>query len=145
MLFCCCCLFVCFVVVKNLVMAFFSHARIFRRGFFDESILGRAFLLKWRSARAHQFQSLSRGQTTVAQRAERIVAERSMTSCVRALFPDRFPHYAWTAKSAHSNAVGSRMYADLSVAGHLPFWQNDLGPLRATDRTDTEIRATTGS
>ena len=51
------------------------------------------------------------------------------------LFPDRlhvssfldgFPHYAWTtAYSAHSNFVGSRVYACLGVICHLRFWHND--------------------
>ena len=39
------------------------------------------FFLKWRSARAHQLHSLSQEQSTVAQRAETTVAERSLTSC----------------------------------------------------------------
>ena len=48
-------------------------------------------------------------------------------------FPDRFPHYAWTAAySAHSNFVGSRVYTCLSVTCHLHFWQNDRGLLRTT-------------
>ena len=37
-------------------------------------------------------------------------------------FPDRFPYYAWTgAKSAHSDFVGSKVYACLSVTCHLHF------------------------
>ena len=48
-------------------------------------------------------------------------------------FPDRFAHYAWTAAlSAHSDFVGSRVYACLGVTCHLHFWQNDRGLLRAT-------------
>ena len=48
-------------------------------------------------------------------------------------FPDRFPHYAWTgALSAHSDFVGSRVYACLGVTCRLHFWQNDRGLLRAT-------------
>ena len=48
-------------------------------------------------------------------------------------FPDRFPHYAWTAAwSAHSDSVGSRVYACLGLTCHLHFWQNDRGLLRAT-------------
>ena len=51
-------------------------------------------------------------------------------------FPDRFPHYVRTAaKSAHSNFVGSRVYACLGVPCHLHFWQNDRGLLRATPVT----------
>ena len=47
--------------------------------------------------------------------------------------PDRFPHYACTAaKSAHSNFVGTRVYACLGVTCHLHFWRNDRGRLRAT-------------
>ena len=42
------------------------------------------------------------------------------------LFSDSFPHYAWrVAYSAHSNFVGSRVYACLGVTCHLDFWQND--------------------
>ena len=40
------------------------------------------FFLKWRLARAHQFQSLCHDQSRVAQRAETTVAECSLTSCV---------------------------------------------------------------
>ena len=43
-----------------------------------------------------------------------------------------FPPYAWTAAwSAHSDFVGSRVYACLDVIYHLHFWQNDRGLLRA--------------
>ena len=48
-------------------------------------------------------------------------------------FPDRFPHYAWTAaSSAHSNFVGPRVCACLGVTCHLHSWQNGSGLLRAT-------------
>ena len=48
-------------------------------------------------------------------------------------FPDRFPHYVWTAAwSAKFNFVGSRVYACLGVTCHLHFWQNDQGLLCAT-------------
>ena len=48
------------------------------------------------------------------------------------LFPDRFPHYAWTAAwSAHSDFVESKVYACLGVTCHRDFWQNDQGILRA--------------
>ena len=48
-------------------------------------------------------------------------------------FPDRFPHYAWTAaQSAHSYFVWSKVYACLGVTCHLHFWQNDRSLLRAT-------------
>ena len=47
------------------------------------------------------------------------------TLCV-SLFPDRLPHYAWTAAlSAHSDFIGSRAYTCLGVTCHLHFWQND--------------------
>ena len=40
-------------------------------------------------------------------------------------FPDRFLHYAWTAAwSAHSDFVGSRVYASLGVTCHPHFLQN---------------------
>ena len=56
--------------------------------------------------------------------------------------PDRFSLYAWTAQSAHSDFVGSRVYVCLGVTRHLHFWQNDWGLLRATvvtwGRKDTE-------
>ena len=39
----------------------------------------------------------------------------SLTSCIWVHFPGRFPHHAWTAWSAHSNFVGSRMYTCLGV------------------------------
>ena len=43
-------------------------------------------------------------------------------------FPDRFPHYAWIAAwLAHSDFVGSKVYACLGVICHLHFWQNDRG------------------
>ena len=60
------------------------------------------------------------------------VAKCSLTTCMTALFPDRFPHYAWTAQSAHLDFAGARVYACLSVTGHLHFWHNDQGLLRAT-------------
>ena len=47
-------------------------------------------------------------------------------------FPDRFPRYAWTvAQSAHSDFIGSRVYARLGVTCHLHFWLNDRGLLHA--------------
>ena len=44
------------------------------------------------------------------------------------VFPARFPHYAWTAQSAHSDFVGSRVYAFLSVPCHLHFLSEWPGP-----------------
>ena len=38
------------------------------------------FVLKWGSARAHQFHFLGQGQSTLAQRADTTVAECSLTS-----------------------------------------------------------------
>ena len=43
------------------------------------------------------------------------------------VFPDTFPHYAWTAQSAYSDFFGSRVYACLGVTCHLHFWQTDRG------------------
>ena len=62
-------------------------------------------------------------------------------------FPDRFPHYAWTAAlSAHSDFVGSRVYACLGVNSDVHFWQNHRGLLRATGitggGTDTKEEST---
>ena len=68
----------------------------------------------------------------MAQRAETTVAEFFLTSCVWARFPDRFPLYAWTAESTHSDFVESRVYACLDATCHLHFWQNDRGLLRVT-------------
>ena len=65
-------------------------------------------------------------------------------------FPDRFPHYACTAaQSAHSDFVGSRMYACLGVTCHLQFWQNDRDLFCATAVTGEwnghQIRVSTQS
>ena len=66
----------------------------------------------------------------MAQRTETTVTECFLTSCVRARFPARFPHYAKTAaEPAHSDSVESRVYACLGVTYHLHFWQNDRGLL----------------
>ena len=81
------------------------------------------FFFRWRLARAHQFRSLtlSQDQSTVAQRSETTVTECSLTSSVSS-FPFRFPHHAWTAAfSAHSDFVGSRVYACLGVAATCTF------------------------
>ena len=49
------------------------------------------------------------------------------------LFPDKFPHYAWTAAlSTHSDFVGSKVYTCWGVTCHLHFWQNDWSLLCAT-------------
>ena len=48
-------------------------------------------------------------------------------------FSDRYLHHTWTAaQSAHSDFVGSRVYACLGVTCHLHFLQNDRGLLRTT-------------
>ena len=44
------------------------------------------FFLKWRLARAHQFYSLGQDQSTVAQQAETIVVDCSLSSCMCARF-----------------------------------------------------------
>ena len=54
---------------------------------FDHLFLACAFFFFFYSARAHEFHSLPLDQSTVAQRAETIVAECSLTSCMRARFP----------------------------------------------------------
>ena len=59
-------------------------------------------------------------------------------SYVWAHFPDRFLRYAWTAYSAHSNFVGSKVYVRLGVTCHLHFWKNDQGLLCATVVTQGE-------
>ena len=50
-----------------------------------------------------------------------------------------------TAKSAHSDFVGSRVYACLGETCHQHFWQNGRGLLRATavtrDGTDSEYES----
>ena len=86
----------------------------------------------WRLSHAHLFHSLGQDQSTVAQRAETTVTECSLSSYVSS-FPDRFPHSDWrAAQSAHSDFVGSRVYACLGVTCHLHFWQNDRGHLSST-------------
>ena len=50
-------------------------------------------------------------------------------------FPDRFPHYAWTAAYSAHSSLGQRCRHVLGVTCHLHFWQNDQGLLRATDVT----------
>ena len=51
---------------------------------------------EWKSARA-PIPLVGPGSVQVAQRAETTVTKGSLTSCVRACFPDRFPHYGWKA------------------------------------------------
>ena len=58
---------------------------------------------------------IGQDQCTVAQQAEILM------SCIWAHFPDRFLHYVWTAKWAHSDFVRSRVYVCLGVTCHLHF------------------------
>ena len=79
----------------------------------------------------------------MAQQAEMTVAKCFPDKLRAYLFPDRFPHYAWTTiQLAHSHLVRSRVHACLGVAHHLHFQQNDHGLLCATtvtqDGMDTE-------
>ena len=108
--------------------------------------LMRFFFLKWRSAHVHGFHFLGQDQSTVAQWAKMTVAECSLMSCMWARFPDRLPHYAWTAQSAHCNIIGPRVSACLNVTCHLHLWQNCGGLLCATavtwGGTDTEWEST---
>ena len=71
--------------------------------------------------------SLSQDQSTVARQAQTTVTECSLTSCLWARFPDRFPRYAWIAYSANFDFLVSRMYVC-----QLNFCKNDRGLLRAT-------------
>ena len=71
----------------------------------------------------------------MAQRAQ-TTGQMSPAKLRVSSFPDSFPHYAWTAaESAHSDFVGSRVYACSGVTCHLHFWQNEWGLLRATAAT----------
>ena len=98
------------------VYAFFLS---FFVSFFHSFIL--FFFLQWRFARTYQIHPLGQDQSTVVEEAEKTVAESSPMSCVWARFPDRFPHYAWTAQSAHSDFNGSWVYTCLNVTCYLPF------------------------
>ena len=82
------------------------------------------FFLKRRLAHARYFHSSGQDQSTVAQRAETTVAWVFPDKLHVSRLPDRFPYYAWTAAcSAHSNFIGSRVYACLGVTCYLHFWQ----------------------
>ena len=75
----------------------------------------------------------------MAPRAETTVAERSLTILRVSSFPERFPRYAWRVSwSAHTDFVGSRVYACLGVTFHLHVWQNDRGLLYHCDNTGLE-------
>ena len=55
------------------------------------------FFLMWRSARAHLFHPLCQDWSTVAQQAAMTVPECFLMSCMWSHFPEKFPHYPWTA------------------------------------------------
>ena len=79
------------------------------------------FFFLWRLARANLFHSIGQDQSTVAQRAETIVTEFSLTSCVGARFLID-AHSAWIAAwSAHSDFDGSRVHACLGITLQLHF------------------------
>ena len=62
----------------------------------------------------------------MVQRAEMIMADwRVACELVSLYFPT-------LCLSAHSDFIGSRVYAYLGVSCHLHCWQNDQGLLRAT-------------
>ena len=108
-------------------VAFSSHSG----GRFDHSFP----TCRCRSARAHQFHSLRQGRSTVAHRVETTVVECSLASHAWTRFPGKFPNYACTTLSAHSDFVGSRVYACFGIACLLHFWQNDRGLLSAASVT----------
>ena len=57
----------------------------------------------------------------------------SLTSCVWARFPDRFPLCPDSDHGqAYSDLVRSRVYVWLGLVNHLHFWRNDRVLLRAT-------------
>ena len=65
------------------------------RGFWEESSANHSPLaLSGDELARTNVQSLCQDQSTVAQRGETTVDERSRKSCVRARFPNKFPHYA---------------------------------------------------
>ena len=105
--------------------------------------------LKWRSALAHQFHVLGQVRSTVAQRAEATIAECSLTSCVSARFPCRFPHAMPGQNNQPTPTSLGQGCVDvfIGVTWHLRFGQNDRGLLRATPATrgwnGNRIRVTT--
>ena len=99
----CQCIYVSYVTVALstvLLMAFTLVYEDFGGRFLDESIPACSFFFpfffQWRRVYTHQFHSLSQCQSTVAHQANTTVVELSLLSCVRAHFPDMFPHCAWT-------------------------------------------------
>ena len=91
------------------------------------------FFWKWRLCCAHLIPLFRPGSVNSGS-ASRDDCRRVFPDELRvSSFPDRFPHYACTvAKSAHSDFVGSGVYACLGVTCHLHFCQNDRDLLRAT-------------
>ena len=59
------------------------------------------------------------------------VAKCSLTSCRWVCFPTGSHTMPGQQQSAHTDFVGSRVYACLGVTCHLHFWQNDQGLLCA--------------
>ena len=60
--------------------------------FLMHSSLPALFSFKWISPHACLFHSLSQHQSTVAKQVKMTVAEHSLTSCVWACMPEKFPH-----------------------------------------------------
>ena len=95
--------------------------------------------LKWRLARTHEFHSFMPALVHSGSVSWDNCGQMFPDKLHVSLFPDKFPYYAWTAAlSAHSDLVGSVVYACLGVTCHLHFWQNDQGLLRATVVTGLE-------
>ena len=120
-------LFVCFDFMSvgstfSLLVAFSSLVRILGEctTIHPQPVLfSFSFLMVKISSCTLQFLSLCQDQSTVAQQAETSGQMFPDKLCVSS-FPDRFPHYAWiAAKSAHSDFVGSRVYAYLGVTCYL--------------------------
>ena len=102
------------LMMKIMLLFFLAYVDLRER--FDASFPACIYFL--RSVCMHHFHFFGQDQPTVAQWAEMTVDKCCLTSCIWTRFPDRFPHYAWTAYSAHS--FGSRVYACSGVTC-LPF------------------------
>ena len=95
-----------------MVVALFSLARIFRR-MLEHSFHACAFFFFW----CFFFFEVEISSRTLVPLYARVspqwLSERMFPDRLRvSSFPDRFPHYAWTAaQSARSDFVGSRVYA----------------------------------
>ena len=118
-------------VLAGLVVAFFPGApgcwRKVRRILFPH------LRFKRRIVRAYQFRSLYQDQSTVAQRAETTTGARSLTSCVRARFPNSFSLLCLDdiVSPFRPRWVKGACVFNLTVC-HLRFALNDRGLLRAT-------------